>query len=284
MKARWSVIMLLPFAFSFALLSATQFVFVQRSLYADLGLGRMGDTLQLANYYRFFSDSFYLENLLLTIKLSLLAVVFTLLLGFPIAYVIARMRSRWATVLLAGIVVTSFVTIVIKVYGIVIMFSANGLLNRFLIGIGLIDEPYSILGNQTGVVVGLMYFSLGFAILLLYGVIQTIPRSLEEAAQVHGASRFGVQLQIVIPLSLPGVTVATLMIFNLCMGAFTSAALLGAGRVLTLPVLIQRTIIIDNKYAMGGTLAFVLLVAVMLINILSVLLLKRWRFARHLAA
>jgi len=60
MKARWSVIMLLPFAFSFTLLTATQFVFVQRSLYSDLGMGRMGDTLQLANYYKFFSDSFYL--------------------------------------------------------------------------------------------------------------------------------------------------------------------------------------------------------------------------------
>lgn len=276
--------MLLPFAFSFTLLCATQFVFVERSLYPDLGMGRMGDTLTLANYYRFFSDTFYLENLLLTIKLSLLAVVFTLILGFPISYIIARMRSRWAMVLLAGIVVTSFVTIVIKVYGIVIMFAANGWLNRFLMAIGLIDQPYSILGNQTGVVIGLMYFSLGFAILLLYGVIQTIPRSLEEAAQIHGASRLGVHLQVVLPLALPGVTVATLMMFNLCMGAFTSAALLGAGRVLTLPVLIQRTIIVDNRYAMGGTLAFVLLVAVMLINILSVLLLKRWRFARHVAA
>jgi putative spermidine/putrescine transport system permease protein len=220
----------------------------------------------------------------LTIKLSLLAVAFTLILGFPISYILARMRSRWAMILLAGIVVTSFVTIVIKVYGIVILFAANGLLNRLLIGSGLIDEPYSILGNQTGVVIGLMYFSLGFAILILYGVIQTIPQSLEEAAQIHGASRLGVHLQIVLPLSLPGVTVATLMMFNLCMGAFTSAALLGAGRVLTLPVLIQRTIIVDNRYAMGGALACVLLVSVMLINVLSVLLLKRWRFARHVAA
>jgi putative spermidine/putrescine transport system permease protein len=276
--------MLLPFVFSFTLLTATQSVFVEHSLYSDLGVGQMGDTLTIANYQRFFSDSFYLENLLLTIKLSLLAVIFTLILGFPISYTIARMRSRWAMMLLAGIVVTSFVTIVIKVYGIVIMFAANGLLNRLLIGSGLIDEPYSILGNQTGVVIGLMYFSLGFAILILYGVIQTIPRALEEAAQIHGASRLGVHLQIVLPLSLPGVTVATLMMFNLCMGAFTSAALLGAGRVLTLPVLIQRTIIVDNRYAMGGTLACVLLVSVMLINILSVLLLKRWRFARHIAA
>ncbi len=273
-----------PFAFSFALLAATQFIFVERSFYRDLGLGRMGDTLELANYYRFFSDSFYLEKLLLTIKLSAVAVALTLILGFPVAYVIARMRSRWAMVLLAGIVVSSFVTIVIKVYGIVIMFAADGLLNRLLLAAGLIDEPFSILGTETGVVVGLMYFSLGFAVLLLYGVIQSIPRSLEEAAQIHGAGRWDVHRQIVIPLSLPGVTVVAFMVFNLCMGAFTSAALLGAGRILTLPVLIQRSIIIENKYAMGGALAFVLLVSVMLINILSALVLGRWRFAKYLGS
>jgi len=72
------------------------------------------------------------------------------------------------------------------------------------------------------------------------------------------------------------------MIFNLCMGAFTSAALLGAGRVLTLPVLIQRSIIVENRYAMGGTLALVLLVAVLLINIVSIVVLRRWRFAKYL--
>lgn len=282
MKARWSAMMIVPLAFSVLLLASTQFIFIQRSFHSDLGLGQMGDTLTIANYARFFSDSFYLRNLLLTIELSALAVVFTLILGFPIAYVIARMRSRAAMLLLAGIVVSSFITIVIKVYGIVILFAADGWLNRFLTATGIVDEPVSILGNRTGVVVGLMYFSVGFGILLLYGVVQTIPRALEEAAQVHGASRFAVHRQIVIPLSLPGVTVVALMIFNLCMGAFTSAALLGAGRVLTLPVLIQRSIIVENRYAMGGTLALVLLVAVLLINIVSIVVLRRWRFAKYL--
>jgi putative spermidine/putrescine transport system permease protein len=186
--------------------------------------------------------------------------------------------------LLAGIVVATFVTIVIKVFGLIILFSADGLINQVLMGIGIVDRPYTIIGNQTGVVVGLMHFTLGFGVLLLYSVIQTIPRSLEEAAQIHGASRWRMHMRVLLPLSLPGVTVGALMIFNMSMGAFTSAALLGGGRVFTLPVLIQRTVMMEVKYSMAGTLAAVLLVTVLLINLLAIFLIRRLRAARLVIA
>ena len=280
MRARWDLILLPSLLIVLALLVASQYVFLKGSLFRDLGLGRIGEDLELANYVRFFTDPFYLRVLWVTTKVSLLATLFTLLLGYPLAYVIARMRSRWAMVLLAGVVVTTFVTIVIKVFGIIIIFSAQGPLNQFLLGAGIVDRPYSIMGTQTGVVVGLMHFTLGFGVLLLYSVIQTIPRSLEEAAQIHGSSRLRVFWRVVFPLSLPGVTVGALMIFNMCMGAFTSAALLGSGKVFTLPVLIQRTVMMEVKYSMAATQAAVLLFAVLLINLLSVYLLRRFRTAR----
>jgi len=194
------------------------------------------------------------------------------------------MRSRWAMVMLAGVVVSSFVTIVIKVYGLIVIFSAEGGLNALLMSIGLLDKPYTIIGNVPGVVVGLMQFTMGFGVLLLYGVVRTIPVSLEEAATIHGASRARVFWRVVLPLSLPGVIVGSLMMFNLCMGAFTSASLLGGGRVFTLPVLIQRSVIIETKYGMGATLAAVLLVSVIIINLVSVFLVKRLRAARLVIA
>ena len=76
-----------------------------------------------------------------------------------------------------------------------------------------------------------MHFTLGFGVLLLYSIIQTIPSSLESAAQIHGASRWRVYYRVIFPLSLPGITAMLLMVFNMCMGAFTSAALLGGGKV-----------------------------------------------------
>ncbi|SVD90140.1 uncharacterized protein METZ01_LOCUS442994, partial [marine metagenome] len=235
-------------------------------------------------YMRVFTDAFYLKTLWITVKTSALAALFTLILGFPVAYLIARMRSQWSMILLAGIVVATFVTIVIKVFGLIIIFSADGLINQALMALHIVDRPYTIIGNQTGVVVGLMHFTLGFGVLLLYSVIQTIPRSLEDAAQIHGASRWRMHLRVLLPLSLPGVTVGSLMMFNMCMGAFTSAALLGGGRVFTLPVLIQRTVMMEIKYSMAGTLAAVLLVTVLLINLLSIYLIRRLKSARLVIA
>ena len=284
MKTRWEYVLLPSFLIVGLLIVASQYVFLKGSFFKDLGLGRIGDTASMVNYLRFFTDSFYLHTLWITVKTSGLAALFTLTLGFPVAYLIARMQSKWSMILLAGIVVATFVTIVIKVFGLIIIFSADGLVNQALMGLGIVDAPYTIIGNQTGVVVGLMHFTLGFGVLLLYSVIQTIPRSLEDAAQIHGASRWRMHLRVLFPLSLPGVTVGVLMIFNMCMGAFTSAALLGGGRVFTLPVLIQRTVMMEIKYSMAGTLAAVLLVTVLLINLLSIYLIRRLRSARLVIA
>ncbi len=284
MKVRWELLLIPGFLITILLIVSSQYVFLQGSFHRDLGLGRLSEAMNLGNYFKFFSDTFYLNTLWITIKTSALATLSTILLGFPVAYLIARMRSRWAMILLAGVVVATFVTIVIKVFGLIIIFSADGWLNRFLLWVGFIDRPYTIIGNEVGVVVGLMHFTLGFGVLLLYSVIQTIPRSYEDAAQIHGASRWRMHWRIMLPLSLPGITVGALMIFNMSMGAFTSAALLGGGRVFTLPVLIQRTVMMEIKYAMAGTLAAVLLVSVILINLLSVYLLKRLKAARLVIA
>ena len=284
MHTRWEYLLIPSFVVSFVLLAASQLTFLRGSLSADMGLGNLSKALGWSNYQTLFTDEFYLRSLWLTVKVSAIATLCTLLMSFPVAYVIARMRSRWAMVMLAGVVVSSFVTIVIKVYGLIVIFSADGGFNKLMMAIGLLDRPYTIIGNATGVVVGLMQFTMGFAVLLLYSVVRTIPTSLEEAATVHGASRPRVFWRVILPLSLPGVIVGALMMFNMCMGAFTSASLLGGGRVFTLPVLIQRAVIVETKYGMGATLAAVLLVSVILINVISVFLVRRLRAAKLVIA
>ena len=281
MWVRWWILLIPPLIVGFTLVAASQFVFLRASFFEDLGLGRVGDELVIGNYVQFLTDGFYLKILWVTVKTSALAALSTLILGFPVAYLIARMRSSWSMILLAGIVVATFITIVIKVYGLIVIFSADGLFNRTMLAIGLFDKPFSVFGNETGVVIGLMHFTLGFGVLLLYSIIQTIPKSLESAAQIHGANRWRVYYRIIFPLSLPGITAMLLMVFNMCMGAFTSAALLGGGLVFTLPVMIQRIVMMDIKYSMGATIAAVLLISVIVINLLSIYLLRRLR-AAHL--
>ncbi len=271
MKARWHWILLPSLLLSLGLLLASQIAFLRGGFFRDLRLGRMGTDFTLANYERFFTDPLYLDSLMLTVRLSLTVALLTLLVGFPIAYVLARLKSRWTLVLLAGIIAASFITIVIKVLGLIIIFSSGGFLNRFLLWSGIVSEPIAIVGNPGGVVVGLMHFTMGFSILLLYSVVQTIPRSLEEAAEIHGAPRWRVFARVILPLSLPGLVVTGLIVFNLCMGAFTSAALIGGGKVFTLPVLIQQTVINQTRYGMGATISAILMLATLAINGLSVL-------------
>lgn len=284
MKARWHLVLIPSLLLSMFLLLSSQIAFLRGSFFKDLRLGRLGTDLTAENYIRFFTDSLYVDSLILTIRLSATVAILTLAIGFPVAYILARMRSRWSLVLLAAIIAASFITIVIKVLGLIIIFSSGGTLNRLLVGSGLLARPLTIMGEPSGVVIGLMHFTMGFAVLLLYGVIKTIPRSLEEAAEIHGAPRWRVFLRVIIPLSLPGIVVTSLIVFNLCMGAFTSAALIGGGKVFTLPVLIQQTVIMQTRYAMGATVSAILMTVTLLINLLSVLIMARFDRRRGVVA
>ena len=277
MTARWDRLLLGPLLVTLVLLVGSQAVFLRASFYKDLGYGLHADVPSLANYTRVLGDPFTYDVLWTTVSLSAIAAVWTVGLGFPTAYVLARSRSRWALAMLALILLSAFVTMAIKIYGLMILFAADSVLNHTLLALHLVSAPVTLIGTQFGVVIGFSYFSFGFAVLLLYGVVRTIPHSLEEAAAAHGAGRLRTMLRVVLPLSLPGLMAALLTVFNLCMGAFTSAALLGAGRVLTLPVLIERSILAEIRYGIGGVLAALLMVFVLAVNLVSAGVLLRRR-------
>jgi putative spermidine/putrescine transport system permease protein len=277
MKARWDLLLLPSMLVSLALLGISQSIFLAGSLHRDLGAGLLGKAWTLYNYTQFISDSYYLETLKLSIAVSMMATALTMLLAFPVAYIIARMQSRWSLALLATVVVSSFVSIVVKVLGLILIFSANGPFNKLLMALGVISEPVTIIGSLTGVVLGLIHYSLGFAVLLFYSVVITVPRSLEEAAESMGASRTGVFRQVILPLCLPGLVAGALVIFNVSMGGFTSTALIGAGKVLTIPLVIERTMLLENSYGTAAAVAALLLATVLVINVVSVAAVSRMR-------
>lgn len=257
-----------PLAISMALFALPQASFIWMSFRRNLGFGQISPDATLDNYSRVAFDSLYLSSLGVTVYVSLLTTVICVLLGFPTAYILARARSRWASMLITLLLVSSFITVVIKALGLVVILSQNGLINRVLVGSGILGTPIQLLNNQIGVVIGLLHYTLPLLVLILVGVLQTIPTSLEEAAEIHGASRFSVFRRVLLPMSIPGLMIGALMVFNMCMGAFTSAVVLGGGRVLTLPVFIQRIIVLDVDYPLGSTLATLLLIVVFALNIL----------------
>jgi len=238
------------------------------SFHRDIGMGMVGKELTLANYVDVFTDPFYLGSIWLTVWISVAATGAGLVLGFPTAYVLARMGKGWASTLLSLVIVTSLVTIVVKVMGLNILLGSSGLVNSCLLYLGLISSPLALLNNETGVVIGLVQYTLPILILLLFSGIQTIPVHLEDAAAIHGASRFSIMRKVVLPLAMPSVVAAALIAFNMNMGAFTSAVLLGGGQVRTLPVLIENKLIENTDYAMGATLSTILLLFVFVLNVM----------------
>ena len=282
MRARWGLVLLPSFVLVVVLLAVPQFVFLRGSFFADVGLGRLGTELIPDNYIEFFQDSYFRDSLLLTVYISLAATVLSLVWSYAVAYILARMRSRFVPFLLAATVLTALISLVITGLGLIIIFGADGPINAPLKSLGIIQEQIKIVGNKSGVVIGIMHFVLPFMILVLYGVFQTIPQCLEEAAQIHGASWWRTIWRIIIPISLPGVVGTSLVVFNLSMGSFVAAAILGGGKVFTLPLLVWRTMTLENSYGMGATLATVLLASVLLVNLLSVYLISRFRAARSM--
>lgn len=254
----WEQFLWVALTISLALLVLPQANFIWLSFHADIGLGEVSDELTLENYARLFTDPFYLQAFWLTVYLSALSAGFALLLGFPTAYALARIGGWIATAVLSLVLTTSLITIVVK-----------------LMGLNIILAPLGMLNNQAGVFIGLAQYTLPLIIVLLFGVVQTIPVALEEAAAILGATRRATFWQVLLPNARPGLVSSGLIAFNMCMGAFTSPVLLGGGRVRTVPVLIQQTIIQDTNYARGAALSTVLVAFVFLLNLAVVVTIAR---------
>jgi putative spermidine/putrescine transport system permease protein len=256
------------------LLVLPQLGFVVMSLHPSLGYGRMGDAWTLANYTRVLIDPAMIGAIGLTIGLSAAATAVGVVVGCPAAYLLARMHSRLASGFITLLLATSFVTVVIKVLGLSLVLGREGIANHLLLALHVVSAPVQLINNDWGVLIGLVQYTLPVQVLLLIGVIQTVPLRLEEAAEINGASWLSMLRRVVWPLIRPGVVSAALVAFDMDMGAFTSAAMLGGGRVLTLPVLIERTIMIDVDYATGAALSTVLMVIVFALNLAAAPLLR----------
>jgi putative spermidine/putrescine transport system permease protein len=280
----WSRLLWPPLLISIALLVLPQAAFVAMSFHVDTGMGQVADAYTLGNYTRALTDPFYLEVIGRTTYLSTVATLIGLLVGFPTAYALARIGGWLATMALTAILATSLITIVIKLIGLQLILGPSGELNQLLMGLGIVATPVAMVNNFVGVLIGLIQYTLPILILLLFPIAQTIPVQLEEAAEIHGATRSAAYFQIVVPIARQGLLGAGLIAFNMCMGAFTSPLILGGGRVMTLPVLIQQKMIVDSEYGMAATLSIVLVVLVFAFNLAVGAYILRGNPRRHAMA
>ncbi|NIR28205.1 MAG: ABC transporter permease [Gammaproteobacteria bacterium] len=201
--------------------------------------GAEWDVWTLQNYADLV-QSLYLRSILLTFKLAFLSTIIVVALSIPIALVMARTPSPGLRrFILFVLLLPLLVNLLLQSYGWLVLLAPDGLLNRGLQAIGLTDRPILLLFNQTGVLIGLVQTTFPLAALPIAGTLRNIPYSLEEAATTLGAGRIRIFAEILLPLMLPGILAASILVFAYNASSFVIPFLLGGRRVSMLAVLIR---------------------------------------------
>lgn len=229
----------------------------------------------LSNYIKALTDPYYLSVLRNTLLFGLITTLICLALGYPVAYHLARTKSRYKGFLYAGILSPLLVGVVIRCYGWIVILADHGLINDMLKKIGLIQSHVQLMYNFFGVGVGLVHVFLPFMILPILGNIQGIDPALEAAARSLGASKVKTFLKIILPLSLPGIQSGTILVFVLTISAYVIPILLGGFKVMIMPTLVVQQVLESFLWPFGAALALIMFAAAVFIIFLYIKVMAR---------
>lgn len=237
----------------------------------------LGSGFTLANFQRFFGDQNYIIAFLRTVGISAATTLISMILGFPVAWHLHRLRSGTARLWFTLVVLLPLmVSLVVASFAWVLILGNNGILNSLLLRGGLISEPIRLMNTITGVIVVTVFSHISYVILTTFAALENIDPNLPRAARIHGASEATIFSRIILPLSLPGVLAGGLIVFSLSMAAFVIPFLIGGGRVNVVPLLIYQFTVQffdwPGAAALGLLLFFVTLVCSWLIAVTA----QRW--------
>nr|WP_232305022.1 ABC transporter permease [Castellaniella caeni] len=217
-------------------------------------------TVGLENYATLFGSTTYLRIFLNTFMVAGIVTILSVLIGFPVAWLLAIMPRKWSAIFLAVIVLSMWINLLARTYAWMVLLQRTGVINKVLLSLGIIDQPLALVNNITGVSIGMTYIMLPFIILPLIGVIRSIDAATLRAAALCGANRWQCFSRVLLPLSLPGIAAGALMVFVMSLGYFVTPALLGGASSMMLAELIAQLVQSLVKWGLGGATAFVLLV------------------------
>jgi putative spermidine/putrescine transport system permease protein len=217
-------------------------------------------TFTWRHYNRLFDSDLYFDALVATMRIGAVTTIVALLIGYPLAHWMARIKSRVGhAVLLMAVIAPLLTGIVVRTFAWMTLLSDRGVINTIAQWLGLAEKPLPLMYNEFGVIIGLVHIYVPFMVLTLVGVIGRIDVTLEEAARGLGASRFRAFLEVTLPLSLPGILAGSLLVFALAISAYVTPVLLGGNNVLTLPMLIYQQVSASFNLGFAGALGVVLL-------------------------
>lgn len=249
---------------------------VPTSLHPYIAGTGIGEGWTAEHYIRAVTDEFYFEIFLRTIALGVSVTLLTLVIGYPVAYVLARSTSRWRHWLTLLVIFPMLLNLVVRTFGWIALLARRGLVNQWLMGLGITEEPIRLMFNFTGLLIGLTHIFLPVMILVLVAVIQNIPRDLEEAAGVLGASRAAVFARVTLPLSAPGILSGSILVFVLTVSALVTPRLLGGPTYKVVSTLVYEQFLQLLNWPAGSAMALLMTAIVLLLLWVGARIARRW--------
>jgi putrescine transport system permease protein len=216
--------------------------------------------VSFASFRLLFTDDLYLAAWLSSLRIAATSTLVTLLLGYPMAYAIARADPRRRPLLLMLVILPFWTSFLIRVYAWMGLLAENGILNQFLRGTGLVADPGTILGTEWAVHLGIVYAYLPFMVLPLYASLEKLDWSLLEAASDLGARPLPAFLTVTLPLSLPGIVAGCLLVFIPAVGEFVIPDLLGGTRTLMIGKVLWDEFFTNSDWPLASAVAILLLI------------------------
>ena len=235
------------------------------------GLGALLSELDFENFAFIASDDLYWKAYLSSFRIALISTVCALLVGYPIAYGMARAPEEWRPTLMMLVILPFWTSFLIRVYAWMGILSTEGLLNQLLLWLGIIGEPLTILNTNTAVYIGIVYTYLPFMILPIYSALDRLDESLNEAAEDLGCSRTQAFWLVTIPLSKNGIIAGCFLVFIPALGEFVIPSLLGGSGTLMIGKVLWEEFFNNRDWPVASAVAVILL----LILIIPIVLFQR---------
>ncbi|MGP9643762.1 MULTISPECIES: ABC transporter permease subunit [unclassified Halomonas] len=220
--------------------------------------------LNVGNYLFLLSDSLYAAAYWGSVKTAFISTVACLLIGYPMAYAMARAPARWQLLLLLLVMLPSWTSFLIRVYAWMGILSNSGLINNLLIGLDLIDTPLRMMNTQFAVVIGIVYAYLPFMVLPLYAHLTRLDNSLLEAASDLGSRKLNTFIKVTLPLSMGGIIAGSMLVFIPAVGEFVIPELLGGPDTLMIGKVLWEEFFLNRDWPVASALAMVMLLLLLI--------------------
>lgn len=219
----------------------------------------------LDSYISFFNSSYNVSILWRTVKLSMIVTVLSVIFGLPTAYFIARSNRKWRSLMMGLVLFPLLTNSVVRSFAWINILGTNGIINRALLAIGLIQEPIQLLYTEFAITIGSLYLFLPLMITTLVGILENIDSEIVEAAETLGASPVVAFMKVIWPLSIPGVIVGSILVFTGTLTAYTTPQLLGGNQNMMMSTFLYQNAMTLGNWQNAGVIALIMIVTTMVV-------------------